>query len=128
MREATADEAPGPVHVLASLLHPESVWSAGEIDDAHVVASALPVPQEVAAIFSFADAEMTMRRLQRARFVARSVAAAIPIPEAPSTSRQLVQALELIGRAGPAQEVCRLLLLSAVLKRDGLVPVVPSQN
>jgi hypothetical protein len=128
MREATSDEAPGPVHVLASLLHPESVWSAGEIDDAHVVASALPLPEEVATIFSFADAEMTTWRLQRARFVARSVAPAVPIPEAPSTSRQLVQALELIGRGEPAQELCQLLLLSAVLRRDGLVPVVPSQN
>jgi hypothetical protein len=128
MREATADEAPGAVHVLASILHPESVWSAGEIHDAHVVASALPPPQQVAAIFRFAEAEMTPWRLQRARFVARSVAPAIPIPEAPSTSRQLVQALELIGRTGPAQELCQLLLLSAVLRRDGLVPVVSSQD
>jgi hypothetical protein len=128
MREATADDAPGPVNVLASLLHPESVWSDGEICDAHAIASALPPPQCVAATFSFADAEMTGWRLERVRFVARSVAPAIPIPEAPLTSRQLVHALELVGRAEPAQELCQFLLLSAVLRCDGLVPVAPSQN
>jgi hypothetical protein len=97
MREATSDEASGPVNVLASLLHPESVWSA-------------------------------TWRPERAGFVARPVVAAIPIPEAPSTSRQLAHALELIGQAGAAQELCQLLLLSAVPRRDGLVPVAPSHN
>ena len=126
MREATADEAPGPMNVLASLLHPESVWSAGEICGA--LASRLPVPQGLAVIFSFADAEMTTRHLERARFVARSVESAIPIPEAPSTSRLLADALELIAQAGPAQELCQLLLLSAAMGRAGLVPVAPSQN
>jgi hypothetical protein len=128
MREATADEAPGSVNVLASLLHPESVWAAREIRGAHALASPLPLPEGLAVIFSFADAEMTTWHLERARFVARSVASAIPIPEAPSTSRQLADALELIGRAGPAQELCQLLLLSAALRRDGLVPIAPSQN
>lgn len=128
MREATADEAPGSVDVLASLLHPESVWSADEIRQAHGTASKLPFSQGLAAIFSFANTVVTTWHLSRARFVARSVARAIPIPEAPSTSRQLADALELIGRAGPAQELCQLLLLRAALSRDGLVPVAPSQN
>jgi len=128
MREATADEAPGPVNVLASLLHPESVWSAEEIHGAHAAASGLPLPQGLAAIFSFAAAESTGRHLERARFVARPVASVIPIPEAPSTSGQLADALELIRRAGPAHELCRLLLLSGAMRRDGLVPVAPSQN
>lgn len=128
MRESTADEAPGPVNVLASLLHPESVWSTREIRRAHAASSALPLPEKPAAIFAVGDAEMTMWRVQRARFVARPVAAAIPLPEALSTSRQLADALELIARVGPAQELCRLLLLSAALRLDGLVPVVPSQN
>lgn len=128
MREATADEAPGSVDVLASLLHPESVWSADEIRRAHEAASKLPFEPALAAVSSFADTEVTMWHLSRARFVARSVARAIPIPEAPSTSRQLADALELIGRAGPTQELCQVLLLRAVLSRDGLVPVAPSQN
>jgi hypothetical protein len=128
MREATADAAPGPVDVLASLLHPESVWSAAGIREAHAAASKLPLPQRLAATFSFANGEITTWHLSRARFVARAVAPAIPIPEAPSTSRQLTRALELIGRSGPAQELCQLLLLRAALSRDGLVPVAPSQN
>jgi hypothetical protein len=128
MRESTADEAPGAVNVLASLLHPESVWTAGEIRSAHAVASALPLSKGLAAIVAFAETEMTMWHLERVRFVARSVAPAIPIPEAPSTSRQLADALKLIRRTGRARELCRLLLLSAALRLDGLVPVVPSQN
>src|SRR5205823_13781879 len=32
MRETTADTAPGPLNVLASLLHSESVWSVTEIE------------------------------------------------------------------------------------------------
>ena len=128
MRETTAEEAPGSVNVLASLLHPESVWSAGEIAGAHAVASEFGLPQGLAAIFSFADEMVTPWHLKRARFAARSVIPAIPIPEAPSTSHQLAEALELIERAKPARELCRLLLLSAALRRDGLVPVAPSQN
>lgn len=128
MRETTAEEAPGPVNVLASLLRPESVWSAGEIAGAHAVASELALPQGLTAFFSFADERVTTWHLERARFVARFVVPAIPIPEAPSTSHQLADALELIERSEPARELCQLLLLSAVLRRDGLVPVAPSQN
>ena len=128
MRETTAGEALGPLDVLASLLHPESVWSAGEIRAAHSVASALPLPQELAAIVSFADEEVTTWHMERARLVARPVAALIPVAEAPLTSRQLAEALELITGRSPAWELCRLLLLRAVLRLEGLVPVVRSQN
>jgi hypothetical protein len=116
------------LNVLASLLYPESVWYAGEIRAAHSVASALPLPQELAAIVSFAEGEMTTWHLERARFVACSVSPLIPMPDAPLTSRQLADALELVGRASLAGELCQLLLLNAVLRLEGIAPVVASQN
>jgi hypothetical protein len=126
MREATAHEAPGPVNVLASLLHPESVWSAEEIRAAHALAS--PLPQQLAAIDFYANETMTESHRDRARLVAGAVAPLLPIAEAPLTSRHLDDALELVGRGSEAGELCRLLLLSAVLRLDGLVPLVPCQN
>jgi len=69
---------------------------------------------------ALAEAEMTTWHLERARFVARSIAPAIPIPEAPSTSRQLADALKLIGRAGRARELCRPLLLGVALRLTAL--------
>jgi hypothetical protein len=36
-REATVETAPGPLNVLASLLHPESVWSKEEAGAAHAL-------------------------------------------------------------------------------------------
>ena len=128
MREATAGEAPGSVNVLASLLHPQSVWSADEIRAAHALASPLSVPQHVAAIISFANAKVTEWHRDRARLVARSVTSLLPMAEAPVTSRHLADALAIIGRRSTAVELCRLLLLSASLRLDGLVPIVPSQN
>jgi hypothetical protein len=128
MREATADEAPGPVNVLASLLHPESVWSAGEICAAHARASSLSLPEQLAAIISFANSRVTEWHRHRARLVAGSVAPLLPMAEAPATSRHLADALELIGRRSTGGELCRLLLVNAVLRLDGLVPIVPSQN
>jgi hypothetical protein len=44
------------------------------------------------------------------------------------TSRHLADALELIGHWSTAGELCRLLLLTAVLRLEGLVPIVRSQN
>jgi hypothetical protein len=129
MRESTADAAPGPLNVLATLLHPESVWSVDEIRAAHALASRLPLPGELAAIVSFANAEMTAWRAQRVRLVARAVVPLLPIAEAPRTSRQLADSHELLARGdAAAAELCQLLLLTAVLRLDGRVPVVPSRN
>ena len=128
MREATADDAPGPMNVLASLLHPESVWSAGEMCAAHALATPLSPPRQLAVIISLANAKATEWHRDRARLVAGAVAPLLPMAEAPVTSRHLADALELIGRRSTADELCRLLLLTAVLRLDGLAPIVPSQN
>lgn len=128
MREATTEEAPGPLNVLASLLHPESVWSSEQIGGAHALAAPLPLGMGATVVFSFADAELEGWQLERARVVARPAVPTVPLPEAPLTSRQLADALELIRRDEPARELCRLLLLAAVLTREGLVPAAPSPN
>ncbi len=128
MRESTADAAPGPMDVLATLLSPESVWSEAEIRGAHSLSSPLPLPERVAVIASFAEVEATDRHLERARHVARSVAPLLPVEEAPVTSGHLREALDLVGGRSAAAELCRLLLVSAVLRRDGLVPTLPAQN
>jgi hypothetical protein len=124
MRETTAYDAPGPVHVLASLLHPESVWSPAEISASHAVAAGRPLPQWLAAIASFADAKVTDWHRERARIVAGALAALLPMADAPLTSRHLADALKLIGSRRAAGELCELLLLSAVSRREGLVPIV----
>lgn len=128
MREATADAAPGPIDVLASLLHPGSVWSADEIRKAHGTAPSFTLPRRLAAIVSAAADVTTRWHLSRAQWVARPVARVIPILEAPATSRQLAQALELIALPESAGALCELLLLRAVMSLDGLVPIAPSQN
>jgi hypothetical protein len=114
--------------VLASLLHPESVWSTGEIRATHALASPLSLPQQLAAIISSASARVTEWHCDRARLVAAAVAPLLPMAEAPVTSRHLADALKLIRRRSTAGELCGLLLLSGVLRLDGLVPIAPSQN
>ena len=129
MREATSDAAPGPLNVLASLLRWEAVWSAEEIRAAHDRADrALPIPQRYRAALSYADTELTPQRLERARYVAEPVRRILPLERAPRTTRQLSEALALLDRAGGAEELCRALLLMAVMDVDGLVPVAPSRN
>jgi hypothetical protein len=128
MREATSDDAPGPLNVLATLLHPECVWSVGEIHGAHTLASALPFPRGLAVAESFARTEMNEWRAARARYVARPVARILPVEEAPVTSRQLADALALLPGERAVSELCELLLLSAVMRLERLVPVVPEPN
>ena len=58
MREGTADDAPGPLNVLASLLHPQSVWSIDETRAAQTLSAPLgPLATKLAVIASFARAE-----------------------------------------------------------------------
>ncbi len=128
-REATADDAPGPLNVLASVLHPVSVWSAREVRAAHDFAPAELHPiDRVAAIFAFAHETVTPEHRDRARRVAEPVGRILPVERAPRTTRHLEQALEDVLTDDGADELCRLLLLTRVLQLDGLVPPVPSPN
>jgi hypothetical protein len=128
-REGTADAAPGPLNVLASLLHAVSVWSAREIEAAHDFACPELHPADrAAATFAFADVNVTPAHRQRARRVAEPVGRILPLEGAPRTTRHLEAALEEIASEDGADELCRLLLLTRVLQIDGLVPQVPSQN
>lgn len=52
MREGTTDSAPGPLNVLASLLHPEGVWSIDDALDAAARAKGMLPPDCVRAVFS----------------------------------------------------------------------------
>jgi hypothetical protein len=54
--------------------------------------------------------------------------ASAAIAELVAPPRWVADALLLLGRESPARELCRLLLVTAVLRRDGLVPLAPSQN
>ena len=128
MRESTSRTAPGPIDVLASLLAPESVWSRSEADAAHARFRRHPPLEGLAAVRSFARAEITTWRRHRARYVARSVERALPMLEAPCTSTQLHTALQLVEERAGAAELCELLLFGAVARRDGAVPIVPSRN
>ena len=128
-REATADSAPRPLHVLASLLHPSSVWSAREIRAAHDFAPAELHPVDrVSATIAFADEIVTPAHRHRARRIAEPVGRILPVQGAPRTTGHLQAALEEVASEEGADELCRLLLLSRVLQADGLVPQVPSQN
>jgi hypothetical protein len=128
MREATADTAPGPLNVLASLLHPESVWSISATLAAHARMSGLPLVRALRAVISFGQTEMTDWHLDRARWVARSVEPILPMSEAPRTSEQLAEAIALLSRRAAVAELCELLLITAVLKHDGVVTLAPSLN
>lgn len=128
-REATAESAPGPLHVLASLLHPASVWSAREIQTARDFAPAELHPADrVSATFAFADVTVTPAHRQRALPVAEPVGRILPVEGAPRTTAHLEAALEEVVSEDGADELCRLLLLTGVLQADGLVPYVPSPN
>ena len=129
MREATAETAPGPLTVLASLLHPESVWSKEEADAAQALADPLPPEHAVEAVFSFARTELARWRLERVRLIAAPLARLLPLADAPRTSRDLLKAIELVrrGRRAP-EELCCLLLLMYAMRLDGLVPIAPSQS
>src|SRR5207249_5649424 len=116
-------------NVLASLLHSEGVWSATEINAAHSLAvAASTLPEGLRAVLSFAGTGLMPWRLTRARQVAAPVARVLPLAEAPRTSDQLREALSLLCRRIAAEELCELLLLTGVMKLEGLVPVVPSPN
>jgi hypothetical protein len=129
MREATADMAPGPLNVLASLLHPESVWSKAEADAAQGLAGPLAPERAVEAVFSFARAELARWRLERVRLIAAPLARLLPLADAPRTSGDLLKAIELVRRGSRApEELCCLLLLTYAMRLDGLVPIVPSQS
>jgi hypothetical protein len=128
-REATADSAPGPLNVLASLLHAGSVWSAREIRAASDFALAELHPADrVSAIFSFADQALMPVHRQRALLVTEPLRRILPVESAPRTTLDLEAALEEIISEEGADELCRLLLLTRVLQSEGLVPVVPSMN
>ena len=130
MRETTADGAPGPLNVLATLLHPESIWSLEEARGAQTLAVPdLGPAQRARIVLSFARAELEPWRVDRARLVASPVGRVLPLDEAPRTSRHLSQALGLVRRdRRAAVEFCELLLLSYVLRLDGSVPILPSRN
>lgn len=53
-REETVEAASGPLNVLASLLHPESVWSKEEAGAAQALVGPLAAERAVEAVFSFA--------------------------------------------------------------------------
>lgn len=129
MRETTADLAPGPLNVLASLLHAESVWSTDEIGGAHALAAPTLRPeQRFAVVLSFARVERAAHHRERARRIAAPVARILPLASAPRTTAHLEAALATVRRSAGAAELCDLLLVAAVMKRDGLVPILPSRN
>jgi hypothetical protein len=90
--------------------------------------SGLPLVPALRAVMSFAQTEMTDWHLDRARYVARPVERVLPSSEAPRTSEQLAEALGVLSRRDAVAELCKLLLITAVLKREGLVETAPSLN
>jgi hypothetical protein len=128
MREATSGSAPGPIDVLATLLVPETVWSSSETEAACAHFRRYPLPEGLAAVRRFAQSKVTAWRCDRARYVARPVARLLPVAEAPRTTSQLREALELVRLRSGASELCERLLFGAVARLNGLVPAVPSPN
>jgi hypothetical protein len=130
MREGTADDAPGPLNVLASLLHPQSVWSIDEARAAETLAAAIdPLGRRLAVIASFARLETKRFRLERLRAVAEPVEALLPVVGAPRTTADLAEACALVATDDEAAaETCMLTLLTYVMGLDGLVMEAPSLN
>ena len=130
MREGTADDAPGPLNVLASLLHPQSVWSIDEARGAQTLAAPLgPLGMKFAVIASFARAETEEVRLDRLRAVTEPVEVLLPLVEAPRTTADLEEACALVATDDEAAgEACMLLLLTYVMSLEGLVMEAPSPN
>jgi len=130
MREATADDAPGPLNVLASLLHPQSVWSIDEARAAQTLAAPVgPFGTKLAVIVSFARSETERPRLERLRVVAEPVRGLLPVAEAPRTTADLEEACRLVATDDEAAaETCMLTLLTYVMSLEGLVMDAPSPN
>jgi hypothetical protein len=129
MREGAADKAPGPLNVLATLLHAQSVWSIDEARAAQRLAvPSLGLVERLGVAVSFARAELGPQHLERARRIAEPVARILPLDRAPRTSRHLTQALALLRVQQRAAELCEHLLLTYVMLLEGAVPIVPSQN
>lgn len=130
MREGTADDAPGPLNVLASLLHAESVWSVDEVRAAQTLSAPLREPAlRLQVIVSFARAEITALHVDRVRHAARAVQEVLPLEEAPRTTRDLSEALALVRRSRDAAvETCELLLLTYVMRLEGSIVPAPTPN
>jgi hypothetical protein len=129
MREATSDSAPGPLNVLATLLHPQSVWSIDEARRAQRLGtSTLPLVHRLRAISSFARVACGPQHLERARRVAKPVARILPLERAPRTSSDLDTALALLRRPRHVAVLCEHLLLTYVMLLEGAVPIVPPLN
>jgi hypothetical protein len=130
MREGTADDAPGPLNVLASLLRPQSVWSIDEARAAQILSAPLcPLGTKLAVIASVARAETERLRLERLRVVAEPVHRLLPVAEAPRTTADLEQACGLVATDDEAAaETCMLTLLTYVMSLEGLVMDAPSPN
>jgi hypothetical protein len=128
MREATAAAAPGPIDVLATLLQPQTVWSLSEVVAACADFRRHSLPDGLTAVRCFAQSRVTTWRRDRARYVARPMGRLLPVAAAPRTTNQLRDALELVRRRRGASELCERLLLGAVARLEGLVPIAPSSN
>ncbi len=130
MREGTADEAPGPVNVLASLLRPESVWSIDEARAAQSLGARVGnLPKRIAGVRSFALANTDEARRKKVRIIAEPVKRMLPVAGAPRTTAHLEEADRLIAADDrPATEACFLLLLAYVMGLEGALTIVPSQN
>jgi len=128
MREATADAAPGPIDVLATLLESLTVWSLSEAGAAWADFRRHSLPDGLTAVRCFAQSKITMWHRDRARYVAGPVSRLLPVAEAPRTTSQLREALDLIRERRGASELCERLLLGAVARLEGLVPIAPSSN
>jgi hypothetical protein len=127
-REATSDAAPGPVDVLATLLIPHTIWSSSEAKAACARLRRHPLPEGLAAVQCFAQSKITAWHRDRARYVARPISRLLPIAEAPRTTSQLRDALELVRQRRGAAALCERVLLGAVARLNGLVPIAPSSN
>lgn len=127
-REGTSNDAPGPVDVLATLVPPQSVWSSDECGAAFVSYKRCGLPHGLAVVRAFAQSQISEWRLDRARHVARPVGRLLPVAEAPRTSTQLWEALELVQEQRGGALLCERLLFGAVARLDGLVPTAPSPN
>jgi len=130
MREGTADDAPGPVNVLASLLRPESVWSIDEARTAQALAAPIGLlPRKIDSIRSFASSKMDQGRLDRLRVISEPVESMLPVAGAPRTTAHLDEACALVAADdGASSEACFLLLLTYVMGLEGALTIVPSQN
>jgi len=128
MREATADAAPGPIDVLATLLEPQTVWSLSEAGAAWADFRRGSLPDGLTAVQCFAQSKITSgTATEHDTWLARSVDCC-QSPRLLVLRASFAMLWTSFANGGARQSFASAYCLARWPGLKGLVPIAPSSN